>query len=91
MREFFRGWRRKVGCVTLVMACVLTTGWVRSIGQSHAVQFPLGRQIAQTIESTMGVIVFHQDVNPQVTTVICDSMRLPDSATFVWKSHPRGK
>ena len=23
MREFFRGWRRKVGCVTLVVACGL--------------------------------------------------------------------
>jgi hypothetical protein len=30
MREFFRGWRRKVGCVTLVMACVVTGVWVRS-------------------------------------------------------------
>ena len=30
MREFFQGWRRKVGVVTLVMACVLTAGWVRS-------------------------------------------------------------
>jgi hypothetical protein len=24
MREFFRGWRRKAGCVALVMACVVT-------------------------------------------------------------------
>ena len=30
MREFFRGWKRKLGVVTLVMACVLTAGWVRS-------------------------------------------------------------
>ena len=30
MREFFRGWRRKFGVVTLVMACVLTAGWLRS-------------------------------------------------------------
>lgn len=30
MREFFKGWRRKVGCVTLVMACVLTVGLLRS-------------------------------------------------------------
>jgi hypothetical protein len=31
MREFFKGWRRKVGVVTLAMACVLMVGWVRSI------------------------------------------------------------
>jgi hypothetical protein len=30
MREFFGGWRRKVGCVMLVMACVVTISWVRS-------------------------------------------------------------
>jgi len=31
MAEFFKGWRRKVGCVTLVMACVFTAGWFRSL------------------------------------------------------------
>ena len=30
MREFFRGWRRKVGCATLVMACVAGAAWSRS-------------------------------------------------------------
>ena len=29
MREFFRGWRRKAGCVTLVVACVGMVGGVR--------------------------------------------------------------
>jgi hypothetical protein len=31
MREFFRGWRRKVGCATLVMACLVIALWIRSI------------------------------------------------------------
>ena len=31
MMEFFRGWRRKAGLVTLVMACAFTSGWVRSL------------------------------------------------------------
>lgn len=30
MFEFFEGWRRRIGCGLLVMACVLTGGWVRS-------------------------------------------------------------
>jgi hypothetical protein len=30
MGEFFNGWRRKVGCVTLVMTMLLTAAWVRS-------------------------------------------------------------
>lgn len=30
MREFFRGWKRKVGCLTLVLALVLMCAWLRS-------------------------------------------------------------
>jgi hypothetical protein len=31
MREFFRGWKRKTGAVTLVMACLFMASWVRSL------------------------------------------------------------
>ena len=31
MREFFKGWRRKVGCVALVMAVVVFCAWMRSM------------------------------------------------------------
>jgi hypothetical protein len=30
MREFFKGWRRKTGCVTLAMACVFAAGMERT-------------------------------------------------------------
>lgn len=30
MRDFLHGWRRKVGCVALMMACVFAAGWMRS-------------------------------------------------------------
>jgi hypothetical protein len=30
MREFFKGWRRKTGVVTLMLACVFMACWVRS-------------------------------------------------------------
>ncbi len=39
MREFLHGWRRKAGCVTLVMALVLTAGWFRSWGVIDAIEF----------------------------------------------------
>lgn len=29
--EFFKGWRRKAGLVTLAVACLLTVGWMRSL------------------------------------------------------------
>ena len=30
MKEFFRGWRRKAGVLTLLMACLFMAAWVRS-------------------------------------------------------------
>ena len=38
MKEFFRGWRRKVGVVTLIMA-----GWVRSPIVEDSIEVPTGR------------------------------------------------
>lgn len=34
MREFFRGWERKLGALTLMLACVFTAGWVRSLAMT---------------------------------------------------------
>jgi hypothetical protein len=30
MRSFFKGWRRKVGCLLLLLACVVMAFWMRS-------------------------------------------------------------
>ena len=38
MHEFFNGWRRKAGCVALVMACILAMSWFRSTCFSESVQ-----------------------------------------------------
>ena len=45
MREFFRGWRRKVGCVTLLMACVLMGGWIRSLRVHDQLIVPRGDSV----------------------------------------------
>jgi hypothetical protein len=42
MGEFFRGWKRKVGVVTLVMACVFMVGWVRSQFKFDNLEIPCG-------------------------------------------------
>ena len=42
MREFFRGWRRRVGCVTLVMACAMMGLWMRSALKFDSVLFYCG-------------------------------------------------
>ena len=40
MGKFFHGWRKKFGCVTLLLACVFAMGWVRSLFALD--QFPFG-------------------------------------------------
>lgn len=44
MQELFRGWKRKVGVVTLVMACVSAAGWMRSTDVADAIFIPTGEE-----------------------------------------------
>ena len=39
MRDFFHGWRRKAGCVLLVVALVITLSWIRSLRSHESVGF----------------------------------------------------
>lgn len=41
MLEFFRGWRRKAGCLLLAVACLVAVMWFRSLKASD--QISLGR------------------------------------------------
>ena len=38
MGEFFKPWRRKVGLLTLVMACVFANAWVRKLPFDYRIQ-----------------------------------------------------
>lgn len=39
MGDFFRGWRRKLGCLMLVLACVVMAWWVRGFSVEDIIQF----------------------------------------------------
>jgi len=56
MRDFFRGWKRKAGCVTLVTACLLMAGWVRSLGNAELIGVPLVGDGALIIVSGYGYL-----------------------------------
>jgi hypothetical protein len=43
MGEFFHGWRRKAGCVSLAIACLLTIGWVRSHVKDDVIVVHVGK------------------------------------------------
>ena len=44
MGTFFKGWRRKAGCVTLVLATFTMGAWIRSIRLCDDVEFSIGIQ-----------------------------------------------
>jgi hypothetical protein len=42
MKEFFHGWRRKVGCLSLLLACLIAGAWMLCEMRRHnGVSFPL--------------------------------------------------
>ena len=57
MKEFFKGRRRKVGCVTLVMACVVTAGLIRSNDSHDEVHLVIASNLFE-IESFAGRLQF---------------------------------
>ena len=55
MGGFFNGWRRKTGCVTLVMALVFTGGWVKSFTREDEIAITVFQR-RQCFDSMSGLI-----------------------------------
>jgi hypothetical protein len=61
MREFFNDWRRKLGVVTLVMACVFAAWWLRSFRTEDSFFYPNGPYITDSLFSIAGSIGWSRD------------------------------
>lgn len=51
MSEYFRGWRRKTGLVALLIACAMTSGWLRSRVKFDLFAFEIKRFSIQLIST----------------------------------------
>lgn len=58
MGEFFHGWRRKVGLLTLVMACLFLGGCVRSFVAHDSVGFPVNKHTSVGLMSARGFLIW---------------------------------
>jgi len=58
MREFFKGWRRKAGCILLVLACVLSGGWIRSLSSRSEVVIVLKNHHVHHFETSVDGLVW---------------------------------
>lgn len=56
MKEFFRGWRRKAGCVALVMALVVWSCWLRSLIVCDILMMNDGTTIIQSAPNCLALL-----------------------------------
>jgi hypothetical protein len=61
MREFFRGWKRKLGVVTLGLACVFAAGWVRSFRTEDSFFYQIGPYVTDSLFSISGSVGWRRD------------------------------
>lgn len=60
MKDFFNGWRRKAGCVVLVLAIVLWCVWVRSLTGLDVTVFNNATMALASTPNTMGLITVNE-------------------------------
>jgi hypothetical protein len=58
MRDFFRGWKRKFGVLTLLLACALMAGWVRSLAATDLIQGQRSNQAKYSFTSSSGSLAW---------------------------------
>ena len=63
MNDFFRQRRRKVGLVTLVMACTLMAGWLRSMTVCDIVSFASGSGTTASLALWDGFLIWGENNN----------------------------
>ena len=69
MSDYFRGWRRKVGVMTLVMACLFMVGWFRSQTRFEYIDFSFGN-VSYGVTSMHSGLAFSRTMELDPTSVL---------------------
>ena len=99
MGEFFQPGRRKIGIITLVVACALMVGWLRSPGTQDTFTIDFGSSIQCKLVSISGQIIIAKlstDMQRPIRTVPWTAqkasnggwvtvVKLPDGAQVNWE------
>ncbi len=98
MGKFFNGWRRKLGLVTLILACVLMVGWLRSLNTQDTFTIGFGSSTQCKLVSIAGRMIIANvsiDGERPIRSVPWTSqkikgdgwemvLQLPDNSQFRW-------
>ncbi len=87
MGEFFKGWRRNVGAVTLVTACVLTAGWVRSLSTTDVIMVHTGENTPKALRLRAGWLRSHQGRIQRIASIAVGKYGRPAGGTgfYLWQ------
>lgn len=94
MREFFHGWKDKLGSVTLLLACLSAGGWVRSSLWVDGLEIRLNALTVVSLRSCTGGIeafrFYHPDVEELEARGFTDTIRftswqIPAQHNSRWK------
>ncbi len=83
MRDFFHGWRRKAGGVSLVMALLLMCGWLRSYSKIDLISFPTGQLTEDSLISGDASLVWERSRFKDLSLV-------PEFPSWIARCCPQG-
>ena len=81
MGEFFKPWRRRIGVVTLILACVLMVGWLRSLSTQDTFTVGFGPSTQFKLVSISGRVILAKvsiDGKEPILTVPWTSQKIGD-------------
>ncbi len=84
MGDYFKPWRRKIGVLTLVLACVFAAGWVRSPFVQDTFIFPFGMPSSLMLVSGSDRLImamFHIETDEAIPTRLWTSEK---ASTMSW-------
>lgn len=94
MRDFFRGWRRKLGCVTLLLACVFTAAWLRHAFVTDHLDYSVGPDVADSWISADNCLFWIRNrIDRKKYSRYHPKEMMPalDPPYYVWSTSPSGK
>ena len=84
MGDYIKPWRRKFGVLTLVMACLFMSAWMRGLHTNDAITFGLDDQKRQRPEYTCCQLVFGDGIKLRRFKIKNASIGLSNG----WKTYP---
>jgi hypothetical protein len=85
MRTYFNPWRRKIGILTLAMACVFAVGWIRSHDVRDLFVSPIANYRFESFDGDLLICVFHNDADYRLTFPVWESHQRFDGPEPAWR------